>query len=54
MTPEATDLVVRKSITVHAPREHSFEVFTERMGSRWPLVRMWLRRQRVRLGPRRA
>lgn len=33
-----TALPVRKSITVAAPRELAFRVFTERMSTWWPLV----------------
>jgi uncharacterized protein YndB with AHSA1/START domain len=37
MTEQAIDLTVRKTITVEAPREYAFAVFTEQMGSWWPL-----------------
>lgn len=37
MTEQATDLTVRKTITVETPQEHAFEVFSEQMGSWWPL-----------------
>lgn len=37
MTPQATQLTVRKAITVEAAQEHAFAVFTEQMGSWWPL-----------------
>jgi uncharacterized protein YndB with AHSA1/START domain len=38
MTEQATDLTIRKSITVNAPRDRAFVVFTEQMGSWWPLA----------------
>jgi uncharacterized protein YndB with AHSA1/START domain len=34
---QATDLTIRKSVTVNAPIEHAFEVFTEGISSWWPL-----------------
>ena len=34
---QATELTIRKSLTVAAPVERAFEVFTERIGSWWPL-----------------
>jgi uncharacterized protein YndB with AHSA1/START domain len=40
MTTVARDqarLVVRKSVLVHAPQAHAFAVFTEQLGSWWPL-----------------
>ena len=37
MTPNTTELAVRKEITVEAPRERAFAVFTEEIGSWWPL-----------------
>ena len=37
MTQEATDLTVRKTITVEAPPERAFAVFTGQIGSWWPL-----------------
>src|SRR3712207_162302 len=36
MTEQATDLAVRTSITVDAPQERAFAVFTERMHTWWP------------------
>jgi uncharacterized protein YndB with AHSA1/START domain len=36
MTMEATDLVVRKSITVEASQEHAFKTWTEGLDSWWP------------------
>jgi uncharacterized protein YndB with AHSA1/START domain len=36
MTVEATDLVVRKSITVHASREHAFRTWVDGLDSWWP------------------
>ena len=38
MSTQAADLVVRKSLTVAAPLERAFEVFTERMGAWWPFA----------------
>jgi uncharacterized protein YndB with AHSA1/START domain len=37
MTQQATGLTVRKTITVEAPQERAFAVFTEQIGSWWPL-----------------
>ena len=37
MTDQATDLTVRKTITVDAHKELAFAVFSEQMGSWWPL-----------------
>ena len=37
MNQPATDLPVRKTITVEAPQERAFTVFAEQMGSWWPL-----------------
>ena len=37
MNRPATDLTVRKTITVEAPQERAFAVFAEQMGSWWPL-----------------
>ncbi len=37
MNQPATDLTIRKTITVEAPPERAFAVFTEEMGSWWPL-----------------
>jgi uncharacterized protein YndB with AHSA1/START domain len=37
MSAMAADLVVRKSITVDAHPERAFAVFTERIGSWWPV-----------------
>ena len=37
MTEQATDLTVRKRIVVEAPQERAFAVFSEQMGSWWPL-----------------
>jgi uncharacterized protein YndB with AHSA1/START domain len=36
MSTQAADLTVRKSLTVAAPVERAFEVFTERIGAWWP------------------
>jgi uncharacterized protein YndB with AHSA1/START domain len=38
MTDQATDAVVRSEVTVGAPREVAFEVFTARMTDWWPLA----------------
>ena len=37
MTEQVTDLTVRKTIVVEAPQERAFAVFSEQMGSWWPL-----------------
>ena len=37
MTRQATGLVVRKAISVRASREQAFAVFTEQIGTWWPL-----------------
>ncbi len=37
MTDQATDLTVRKTITVDAHKERAFAVFSEQIGSWWPL-----------------
>jgi uncharacterized protein YndB with AHSA1/START domain len=37
MTTEQAERVVNKSITVEAPQEHAFEVFTTGMSRWWPL-----------------
>jgi uncharacterized protein YndB with AHSA1/START domain len=37
MTEQATRLTVRKTITVEASQEQAFRVFTEQIGSWWPL-----------------
>ena len=37
MSTQAADLTIRKSLTVAAPIERAFEVFTERIGTWWPL-----------------
>lgn len=36
MTMQTTDLTVRKTVTVNAPREHAFRVWTERFNDWWP------------------
>jgi uncharacterized protein YndB with AHSA1/START domain len=36
--PESTSLAIRKSVTVRAPVATAFQVFTEGMGSWWPLA----------------
>lgn len=36
MTEQATDLTVRKTIIVEAPRERAFTVFTKEYGTWWP------------------
>jgi len=37
VTGQSTDPTVRKTITVEVPAERAFTVFTEQMGSWWPL-----------------
>lgn len=37
MTQQATELTVHKAITVNASQERAFAVFTEQMGTWWPL-----------------
>ncbi|MGH3103175.1 MAG: SRPBCC family protein [Gaiellaceae bacterium] len=37
MSTQAADLTIRKTVTVAAPIERAFEVFTERIGAWWPL-----------------
>ena len=37
MSKHATELVVRRSVTVARSREEAFRVFTEEIGSWWPL-----------------
>jgi uncharacterized protein YndB with AHSA1/START domain len=36
MTMQTTDLTIRKSVTVNAPREHAFNVWTEGFNDWWP------------------
>ena len=36
MTTETVDLTIRKSVTVAAPVERAWEVFTERLQTWWP------------------
>jgi uncharacterized protein YndB with AHSA1/START domain len=36
MSMQTADLTVRKSITVNAPRDHAFKVWTERFNDWWP------------------
>jgi uncharacterized protein YndB with AHSA1/START domain len=38
MTTQAADLTIRKTVTVAAPLERAFEVFTERLGTWWPFA----------------
>ncbi len=38
MSVAIADLTIRKSITVEAPIERAFHVFTERFGAWWPLA----------------
>lgn len=37
MTQQATDVTVRKTIVVDVPQERAFAVFTDQIGSWWPL-----------------
>lgn len=37
MNQPTTDLTIQKTITVEVPQERAFAVFTEQMGSWWPL-----------------
>ncbi len=37
MSQQTTDLSVRRTITVEAPKERAFTVFTEEIGAWWPL-----------------
>jgi uncharacterized protein YndB with AHSA1/START domain len=37
MSQQTSELVIRKSVTVAAPVEHAFRVFTEQIGTWWPL-----------------
>jgi uncharacterized protein YndB with AHSA1/START domain len=39
MTMQAADLTVRKTVTVAAPLERAFEVFTDKIGTWWPFDR---------------
>jgi uncharacterized protein YndB with AHSA1/START domain len=48
MSTQAADLVVRKSLTVAAPLERAFEVFTERIGTWWPFDTHSIGGQRTR------
>ena len=48
MSTHAADLIVRKSVTVAAPLERAFEVFTERIGTWWPLDSHSIGGQRAR------
>jgi uncharacterized protein YndB with AHSA1/START domain len=38
MPEPAAELAIRKSLTVHVPVETAFRLFTEEMGSWWPLA----------------
>ena len=48
MSTQAADLTVRKSLTVAAPQERAFEVFTERIGTWWPFDRYSIGEARTR------
>jgi uncharacterized protein YndB with AHSA1/START domain len=37
MSQQTSELVIRKSVTVEAPVEHAFQVFTEQIHTWWPL-----------------
>ena len=37
MSQQVNDVVIRKSVTVSAPVERAFQVFTEEIGAWWPL-----------------
>jgi uncharacterized protein YndB with AHSA1/START domain len=37
MSQQTSELVIRKSVTVEAPLEHAFRVFTEEIHTWWPL-----------------
>ena len=37
MNQQTSELVIRKSVTVEAPLEHAFRVFTEEIHTWWPL-----------------
>ena len=47
MRTQATDLTVRKTITVEAPVERAFATFTDRIGSWWPLGDYSVSRERA-------
>jgi uncharacterized protein YndB with AHSA1/START domain len=48
MSTQAADMVVRKSLTVAAPVDRAFEVFTERIGTWWPFDTHSIGKQRTR------
>ena len=48
MTTHAADLTVRKSVSVSAPIERAFEVFTERIGTWWPFESHSIGEERTR------
>ena len=48
MSTQAADMVVRKSLTVAAPVDRAFEVFTERIGTWWPFDTHSIGKQRNR------
>jgi uncharacterized protein YndB with AHSA1/START domain len=45
MSTQATDLAVRKTVTVKAPLEHAFNVFTEGIATWWPLDKHSLKQE---------
>jgi uncharacterized protein YndB with AHSA1/START domain len=47
MTTQAADLVIRKTVTVAAPLERAFEVFTERLESWWPIELYSIGKERI-------
>jgi uncharacterized protein YndB with AHSA1/START domain len=48
MSTQAADLTVRKSLTVAAPLERAFAVFTERIGTWWPFETFSIGEERTR------
>lgn len=47
MTVQAQDLTIRKSVTVAAPLDEAFELFTERLASWWPLDTLSIGKERI-------
>jgi uncharacterized protein YndB with AHSA1/START domain len=48
MSTQAADLTVRKSLTVAAPLERAFEVFTDEIGTWWPFDTFSIGEERTR------